>query len=202
MSTTGSAGTHFSNSQLTSAPHVTWQSIGVTETHSRALVDQIVLVALKVSPDNHNERSNDWVASLRLRGRGGAQAERAVEVNISPGADLRTGVVTWAARDYVISPEAEWSHLYETINEPTVQIIEDLVRAPDSRGQTLERYKFTVRGVGCAWWVYNLFWRVEKAGYLPSGRAKDIWAKMSVYYEGGVAAGEALSCGTRQGEFY
>jgi hypothetical protein len=164
-----------------------------------AIVTDISAEAYSVAPDSC---FNHWVVFLQFDD--SASAKGFIKVDMTPVLNNQ-GLIQFHHQpcdvtDTADKPEFRTGH--PTINNPTVQQIYNLLTTAGQNNVTLDRYKFTDEGNGCAFWVVTFLERLEAEGYLAQGTASQVWGYMQYYYLDNASQGQVQVQGEWQGTFY
>ena len=110
------------------------------------------------------------------------------------------GVLFLSEEDYGYSPSSAYRRRSLVMGNPTVGDVLDLIFATDESNIKLDRYKLSPTGQGCAYWVYKLMERIERAGYIEHGESEAVFEDIQWFWQGHKQQ-HKLGLQNRQGQF-
>jgi hypothetical protein len=113
---------------------------------------------------------------------------------------LEMGVLFLSEKNYGYSARGAYQRRSSIMGNPTVGDVLDLIFNTDENNIKLDCYKLSPTGQGCAYWVYKLMERIERAGYIERGEAGATFEDIQWLWDDGHRQYK-LGLQNRKGEF-
>ena len=110
------------------------------------------------------------------------------------------GVLFLSEKSYAHSDHPAHRRQFLITGNPTVGDVLDLIVNADENNVTLDCYKLSPTGQGCAYWIYKFMERIEEAGYIERGEAAAVFDEIQWYWARSKAENK-LGLQNRTGKF-